>query len=243
MHFDPKNSAELDRCPTCGSVHMYRGLSESVIADVLAMCASGMKRTEIAKTTGIKYRTVRAICAHDRKGSDCKSCASRRSWSDPSAQRIATIPALVAAGAAARSGKRLSIEHKNKLKAARAGKKPALGMRHSESTKAEYSRSRRGRKVSAATREKISMAHHARHGTEPHEGPTVNQLGRWAYEVIKRDGGKCRYCGIAKIKPKYLNAHHVLSKAKWPGLALSVDNGITLCKPCHEEHHKINHLI
>ena len=56
----------------------------------------------------------------------------------------------------------------------------------------------------------------------------------WA-KFIKKSG-KCAYCESTDT----LNAHHVLSKSKFPGLALGANNGIPLCITCHREHHALN---
>ena len=54
----------------------------------------------------------------------------------------------------------------------------------------------------------------------------------WSKVVKKRDKC-CKICGSTKN----LNAHHILYKANYPQLSLNINNGITLCKPCHEELH------
>lgn len=70
------------------------------------------------------------------------------------------------------------------------------------------------------------------------QGPIVKRssglVQRWREDVFKRDGYKCRKCGAAND----LHAHHLIRWAEEPMLRISVDNGLTLCAPCHvEEHH------
>ena len=51
----------------------------------------------------------------------------------------------------------------------------------------------------------------------------------WRDAVFQRDFYSCRICGY---KGK-LEAHHPLSFAKFPHLRFDINNGITLCIPCH----------
>lgn len=62
---------------------------------------------------------------------------------------------------------------------------------------------------------------------------TASWLMGWSKAVRERDG-KCCECGSIKA----LNAHHIKRKSTHPELALNLDNGITLCSNCHNEHHK-----
>jgi hypothetical protein len=145
---------------------------------------------------------------------------------------------------AANKGRTFTDEHCAKLRAARAGKRPTLGVKHTAEARANMAAARRGMKRSAATRAAMSVGQHRRHGTVPDPArPTKRELGRWAYEVIKRDHATCQVCGFVKDRPKSVNAHHTLSKALWPALALNVSNGITLCAPCHTGHHALNGIV
>lgn len=53
----------------------------------------------------------------------------------------------------------------------------------------------------------------------------------WRTRVLARDNFTCLECG-SKGK---LEAHHIKSRNLYPGLALEVDNGRTLCKECHKK--------
>jgi 5-methylcytosine-specific restriction endonuclease McrA len=57
----------------------------------------------------------------------------------------------------------------------------------------------------------------------------------WALQVRARDTA-CLYCGSTSN----LHAHHILSKVKHPDWALFLNNGITLCEPCHIIEHTLN---
>lgn len=57
----------------------------------------------------------------------------------------------------------------------------------------------------------------------------------WRIKVYTRDDYKCQDCGAKDIE---LNAHHIMSFAEYPELRFDINNGITLCKPCHIKEHK-----
>lgn len=60
-------------------------------------------------------------------------------------------------------------------------------------------------------------------------------LHAWSAQVRERDTA-CLYCGSTDK----LHAHHILSKSKHPEHALFLNNGITLCEPCHIQEHSLN---
>jgi 5-methylcytosine-specific restriction endonuclease McrA len=60
----------------------------------------------------------------------------------------------------------------------------------------------------------------------------------WRKRVFERDNYQCRRCGCDDRR--VLNAHHVKPRNRNPGLALDVENGITLCANCHKIEHVIN---
>lgn len=54
----------------------------------------------------------------------------------------------------------------------------------------------------------------------------------WREAVFKRDDWTCVWCGERGGK---LNADHIKSFAVFPELRFSIDNGRTLCIPCHKK--------
>lgn len=62
----------------------------------------------------------------------------------------------------------------------------------------------------------------------------------WRRAVFERDHFTCQDCGI---KPRYLNAHHIESWAKFPEKRYDIDNGVTLCVECHKLRHSQSSAI
>lgn len=58
----------------------------------------------------------------------------------------------------------------------------------------------------------------------------------WRKAVYERDNFICQVCGQ---RGGHLNAHHVFNFRDYPDLQLVVENGICLCKSCHNEFHRI----
>ncbi len=51
----------------------------------------------------------------------------------------------------------------------------------------------------------------------------------WGKIVRKKNCGRCIYCGA-----KSEEAHHVIAKSKLPELALLIENGVPVCRSCHD---------
>ena len=49
--------------------------------------------------------------------------------------------------------------------------------------------------------------------------------------VFERDGNRCRKCGSAGK----LDAHHITDRKEMPNGGYVLENGISLCEPCHEK--------
>lgn len=65
-----------------------------------------------------------------------------------------------------------------------------------------------------------------------------SEYKEWRKLVFVRDGYKCVECGASRC---WLNAHHIKAFAKYPSLRFNVDNGVTLCSPCHKQIHSNKH--
>lgn len=55
------------------------------------------------------------------------------------------------------------------------------------------------------------------------------EWAEWRRLVYTRDNYKCKFCGTSKD----LHPHHIIPRRERPDLIYEVDNGISLCKPCH----------
>lgn len=58
---------------------------------------------------------------------------------------------------------------------------------------------------------------------------------RWREQIYARDGYTCQKCGDSK--GGNLNAHHIIPHCADKTVAWRLDNGITLCAPCHKIFH------
>ena len=136
-----------------------------------------------------------------------------------------------------------------------------LGHPVSLTTRIKISNSLRGHFVSAQTREKIRKANIGRHHTlstrlrisKNSSGPLGNrwaggitagnkliregiQIRLWRESVFARDNWTCQKC---KIRGQHLHAHHIKPFSRFPEFRFDINNGITLCKKCHQITHKI----
>lgn len=62
------------------------------------------------------------------------------------------------------------------------------------------------------------------------------EYGIWRRNVFKRDKYTCQCCGVRNT---YIQAHHILNYSEHYNLQHDITNGITLCRKCHNEFHKI----
>ena len=62
------------------------------------------------------------------------------------------------------------------------------------------------------------------------------QMKLWKESLLIRDNWTCQKCGQNGGK---LESHHILNFSTYLDLRFDINNGITLCKKCHKEFHKI----
>lgn len=112
---------------------------------------------------------------------------------------------------------------------------------------ANIAKAHRGRKVSEATKEKLSRIfrqHPSITGPAHYQwkdGRATYRRGaaslRWARLVKRRDGYVCQNCWYKSPNQKGMHAHHVLPFEHYPDRRFDPSNGVTLCKPCHDAAH------
>ena len=62
------------------------------------------------------------------------------------------------------------------------------------------------------------------------------QLEKWRNKVLERDNKMCQLCGATNEETQ-LHVHHIKKYSEYKDLRTDVDNGITLCRKCHEQIH------
>lgn len=135
-------------------------------------------------------------------------------------------------------GLKRTQETKDKIGRANKGRKMSVLFRNMITER------NRNRKVSLETKRKMSLSHIGELSHLWKGGITsINYLERkntkyydWRRSVFERDNYTCNIC---KEKGNKLVAHHLESFAINKELRTDMNNGITLCKQCHNEFHKI----
>ena len=140
-------------------------------------------------------------------------------------------------------GKELSDEIKRKMSEARKGRAPwnkgKTGV-YSDETRRKLSEAGNGKKHSEKTKKKMSEARKGKKNANWQGGITpINfkirnskEYALWRIAVFERDNYTCVWCG--DNKGGNLNADHIKPFAFYPELRFAIDNGRTLCIPCHK---------
>ena len=107
-----------------------------------------------------------------------------------------------------------------------------------------------GKPMSEEQRKKISEAHkkRVRNGTHHLWKGGVSKINDrirqsveyklWRESVFKRDDYRCIWCGIRSAKGLgriTIEADHIKPFSLYPELRFAIDNGRTLCAPCHRK--------
>jgi len=102
---------------------------------------------------------------------------------------------------------------------------------HTDETKRKVSLSRRGKLTGESN-------HAWKGGVTPENHKIRNsvEMRLWREAVFKRDNYTCIWCGArnGNGKRNVLNADHIKPFAQYPELRFAIDNGRTLCVPCHK---------
>ena len=128
---------------------------------------------------------------------------------------------------AAHKGKIISQKHRDAVSS------KLKGVPFSKEHKDRIGTSLRGKPKSASHRMKLSITIGEKKGWVT----TLNfrirhsvEYKLWREAVFKRDGYKCIWCGATG----FINADHIKPFAYFPELRFAIDNGRTLCVPCHK---------
>jgi 5-methylcytosine-specific restriction endonuclease McrA len=153
-------------------------------------------------------------------------------------------PEVIAKMSAAAMGKTPSLETRTKLRVAHLGNKNHFfGKTHTAEARDKIRLGHLGITMPPRTiehRRNLSEAQKRRHSgiTLKHPDKSIRmslEYRLWRESVFKRDDYRCYDCGT---RGSYLEAHHIFPFATFPRLRFLIENGITLCRPCHKKYSK-----
>lgn len=121
----------------------------------------------------------------------------------------------------------------------------------SEESNRKISESKRGKTHTEESKKNMSIGRRGKMTGEDHWNwkggitPENTRIRRsleykeWTKSVLQRDKYTCQDCGRRGWK---LQAHHIKPFAIFIELRFDLDNGITLCKECHDKIPRVNYL-
>jgi len=143
-----------------------------------------------------------------------------------------------------------SEEHKRKINDARKGKYPSeetkrkmresrIGFRHTEETKAKMRQAQVGEKSHCFGKTGKDSPTWNPNLTDEDRADKRNYPAykEWLKLIYEKDSYTCQKCG--DNKGGNLEAHHIEDYANNAGLRTTASNGITFCKPCHKDFHRV----
>ena len=126
-----------------------------------------------------------------------------------------------------KKGCKLTEEAKSNISKRLMGNKYSLGYKHTLETRIKDSEARKG------------VKHWNWQGGINPINDTIRksfEFRIWREAVFTRDSYTCQKCGRLGGEER---SHHIKNFAQYPELRFAIDNGITLCKKCHQEFHRI----
>jgi hypothetical protein len=118
-----------------------------------------------------------------------------------------------------------SDDTRARLRVARSGKRPGLGISPSIETRIKLRDAICGSK---SYRWKGGIT------KEAEQRRKSMDYRQWRLNVMQRDNFTCQWCGT---RGGALVAHHIKPFSEFPDLATVASNGVTLCEDCHNKHH------
>lgn len=126
----------------------------------------------------------------------------------------------------ARKGVKLSDETKKRISQSKKGYGSFTGKKHTQETIEKI----RAIKIATTPRREKSYLWKGGVSRAYKTGYYSREYKEWRMSVFVRDDFKCQGCGQVG---GYLTAHHIKSFARFPKLRFEIENGVTLCEPCH----------
>lgn len=166
----------------------------------------------------------------------CKQCnkvfqkKSKYSSSQWAEVKFCSRPCRNIVNSALCKGRKLSEETKQKISISNKGKKKIFSQQHKDNIR---------KSLALDARKKLSDIHKGAKNSQWKGGVTpINHAIRmsaeyklWRISVFTRDNYTCIWCGQVG---NTLNADHIKPFAFFPELRFAIDNGRTLCVPCHK---------
>jgi hypothetical protein len=134
------------------------------------------------------------------------------------------------------TGRKLSEEHKTRVSLANKGKRNTFTKEHIENIKKGVTQAIR---VNAKIRMTGSSNPNWKNGatSEARRIRSTSEYREWRNKVFSRDNYMCIHCGLKFIKGVTgtikFNADHIKPFATYKELRFDINNGRTLCHPCH----------